>query len=535
MANTEVLIIGCGIAGATAALRLARNPERQITIITRATEAHESNTRYAQGGIIGRGPDDNSQLLFEDIIAAGAGVTSPEAARILADEGPPLLNEVLERTAGVIFDHTEEGTPVWGQEAAHSRRRILHVGDSTGLAIMNGLVSALKQFPNIKIQTEATAVDLITFPHHSRNPLDNYREISCHGCYVFDRTEKTVHRYLASATILATGGLGRIYRNTTNPVGARGDGLAMAHRAGARIANAEYVQFHPTALAAPGAEGLLISEAVRGEGGVLLTPDLRPFMERYSPKWGDLAPRDVVARAIHHEMEANAYSYVLLDIASHMKAEAIRERFPFIYDQCLRVGLDVSTEPIPVVPAAHYFCGGVLVDEWARSTIRNLYAVGEISCTGVHGANRLASTSLLEGLVWGNRAALAVEKALTERTVGPAAQFEDIPSWDESGLSSDPDPALIQGDMQTIQNIMWHYVGLVRSGERLSRAIRELRHLWNEIETFYRTTKLSDGLIGLRNAVEVALIVAQAAQHNRQSRGCHYRQDSVSVTGDRLI
>ena len=535
MANTEVLIIGCGIAGATAALRLARNPERQITIITRATEAHESNTRYAQGGIIGRGPDDNSQLLFEDIIAAGAGVTSPEAARILADEGPPLLNEVLERTAGVIFDHTEEGTPVWGQEAAHSRRRILHVGDSTGLAIMNGLVSALKQFPNIKIQTEATAVDLITFPHHSRNPLDNYREISCHGCYVFDRTEKTVHRYLASATILATGGLGRIYRNTTNPVGARGDGLAMAHRAGARIANAEYVQFHPTALAAPGAEGLLISEAVRGEGGVLLTPDLRPFMERYSPKWKDLAPRDVVARAIHHEMEANGYSYVLLDIASHMKAEAIRERFPFIYDQCLRVGLDVSTEPIPVVPAAHYFCGGVLVDEWARSTIRNLYAVGEISCTGVHGANRLASTSLLEGLVWGNRAALAVEKALTEKTVGPEAQFENIPSWDESGLSSDPDPALIQGDMQTIQNIMWHYVGLVRSGERLSRAIRELRHLWNEIETFYRTTKLSDGLIGLRNAVEVALIVAQAAQHNRQSRGCHYRQDSVSVTGDRLI
>jgi len=535
MANTEVLIIGCGIAGATAALRLARNSERQITIITRANEAHESNTRYAQGGIIGRGPDDNSQLLFEDIIAAGAGVTSPEAARILADEGPPLLSEVLERTAGVVFDHTEEGTPVWGQEAAHSRRRILHVGDSTGLAIMNGLVSALKQFPNIKIQTEATAVDLITFPHHSRNPLDNYREISCHGCYVFDRTEKTVHRYLASATILATGGLGRIYRNTTNPVGARGDGLAMAHRAGARIANAEYVQFHPTALAVPGAEGLLISEAVRGEGGVLLTPDLRTFMERYSPKWKDLAPRDVVARAIHHEMEANGYSYVLLDIASHMQAEAIRERFPFIYNQCLKVGLDVSTEPIPVVPAAHYFCGGVLVDEWARSTIRNLYAVGEISCTGVHGANRLASTSLLEGLVWGNRAALAVEKALTEKTVGPGAVFEDVPSWDESGLSSDPDPALIQGDMQTIQNIMWHYVGLVRSGERLSRAIRELRHLWNEIETFYRTTKLSDGLIGLRNAVEVALIVAQAAQHNRQSRGCHYRQDSVFVTGDRLI
>ena len=534
MANTEVLIIGCGIAGATAALRLARNPERQITVITRAVDVRESNTRYAQGGIIGRGPDDSADLLYEDIVAAGAGVTSPSAARILADEGPPLLNEVLERTAHVVFDHTDEGAPVWGQEAAHSRRRILHVGDATGLAIVNGLVAALNNYPNIKIQSEATAVDLITFPHHSRNPLDTYKDISCHGCYVFDRSEKTVHRYLASATILATGGLGRIYRNTTNPIGARGDGLAMAHRAGARIANAEYVQFHPTALAAPGAEGLLISEAVRGEGGVLLTPDLQPFMQRYAPEWKDLAPRDIVARAIHHEMEANAYSYVLLDIASHMPAAAIRERFPFIYEECLKVGLDISREPVPVVPAAHYFCGGVLVDEWARSTIHNLYAVGEISCTGVHGANRLASTSLLEGLVWGNRAAQEIERSLGHGN-NRRPTLDDIPPWDESGLRDEPDPALIQGDMQTIQNIMWHYVGLVRSADRLSRAIRELRHLWNEIETFYRTTKLSDGLIGLRNAVEVALIVAHAAQHNRQSRGCHYRQDSVSVTGDRLI
>ncbi|HKE57792.1 MAG TPA: FAD-dependent oxidoreductase, partial [Pyrinomonadaceae bacterium] len=461
MAETEVLIIGCGIAGATAALRLARNPQRQITIITRARDSRESNTRYAQGGIIGRGPDDTSELLFEDIIAAGAGVTLPAAAQILADEGPLLLNEILERTAGVVFDHDSAGKPRWGQEAAHSRRRILHVGDATGRAIEDGLIAALNECSNIKIETDVTAVDLITFPHHSRDPLDNYRPISCHGCYVFDRKENAVHRYLATTTILATGGLGRIYRSTTNPVGARGDGLAMAHRAGARIANAEYVQFHPTALAAPGAEGLLISEAVRGEGGVLLTPDLRAFMPDYSPQWKDLAPRDVVARAIHHEMETNGYSYVLLDIASHMPAAAIRERFPFIYQECLKVGLDISTEPVPVVPAAHYFCGGVLVDEWGRSTIRNLYAIGEISCTGVHGANRLASTSLLEGLVWGNRSAVDTEKALQSAQERPA--FADIPPWDESGLSADPDPALIQGDMQTIQNIMWHYVGLVRS------------------------------------------------------------------------
>jgi len=535
LAETEVLIIGSGIAGATAALKLARNPKRQIAIITRAADAHESNTRYAQGGIIGRGPDDDADLLLEDILAAGAGVSSPKAAAILANEGPALLHQVLEGTAGVVFDHDEAGKPVWGQEAAHSRRRILHVGDATGKAIMDGLVGALQSLENIRIESSATAVDLITFPHHSRDPLDNYGPISCHGCYVFNSDQNTVHRYLAAKTVLATGGLGRIYRNTTNPIGARGDGLAMAHRAGARITNAEYVQFHPTALAAPGAEGLLISEAVRGEGGVLLTPDLKPFMARYSPEWKDLAPRDVVARAIHHEMETNGYSHVLLDIASHMSATAIRERFPYIYDQCLRVGIDISHEPVPVVPAAHYFCGGVLVDEWGRSNIENLYAVGEISCTGVHGANRLASTSLLEGLVWGNRAALNIENMLESTNAGARPTFDDIPPWDESGLSAEPDPALIQGDMQTIQNIMWHYVGLVRNADRLSRAIRELRHLWNEIETFYRTTKLSDGLIGLRNAVEVALIVAHAAQHNRQSRGCHYRQDAVLFEGDRLI
>jgi L-aspartate oxidase len=535
LAKTEVLIIGCGIAGATAALRLARNHNRQITIVTRATDPHESNTRYAQGGIIGRAPDDTAELLLADILAAGAGVSSPQAARILAEEGPPLLHEILEATAHVEFDRGSKGEYLWGQEAAHSRRRILHVGDITGRAITVGLLAALQRCPNITIEAEAPAVDLITFPHHSRDSLDNYRPIACHGCYLFDRAGKAVHRYLADITVLATGGLGRIYRNTTNPTGARGDGLAMAHRAGARIANAEYVQFHPTALAVPGAEGLLISEAVRGEGGVLLDPGGQPFMANYAPEWKDLAPRDVVARAIHHEMETKGYSYVLLDIASRTPAERIQERFPFIYSECLKVGIDISHEPVPVVPAAHYFCGGVLVDEWGRTGIENLYSIGEISCTGVHGANRLASTSLLEGLVWGNRAAQNIEVVLRASVEKTRPGFEDIPPWDESGLTAEPDPALIQGDMQTIQNIMWHYVGLVRTGERLSRAIRELRHLWNEIETFYRTTKLSDGLIGLRNAVEVALIVAEAAQHNRQSRGCHYRSDSVSFEGDRLI
>jgi L-aspartate oxidase len=530
---TDVLILGSGIAGMSAAIGLAHNPQRRIILITRAPDLEDSNTFWAQGGIIHRSPDDSPELLVQDILAAGAGASLPKAAQILAHEGPKLLEDVLIREAQVQFDRDASGAFAYTQEAAHSRRRIIHVSDGTGEAISKGLISALQRYPNIEILSNATAVDLITSPHHSRDPLDTYRPIACHGAYVFDRNGKAVHRTLAAFTLLATGGLGRIYRNTTNPVGARGDGIAMAARAGAHIINAEYVQFHPTALAGPGAEGFLISEAVRGEGGILLTPDGRPFMEKYSPKWKDLAPRDVVARAIHLEMESHNYSYVLLDIGSHMSAAAIQSRFPNIYAECLRIGLDMTREPIPVVPAAHYFCGGVAVDEWGRTSIENLYAVGEVSCTGLHGANRLASTSLLEGLVWGQRAAEHIENVLAKSSPLIPTRAE-VPPWDESGLTSDSDPALIQGDMETIQNIMWHYVGLVRSSDRLARAMRELRHLQNEIETFYRRTKLSDGLIGLRNAVEVALIVAQAAYHNRQSRGCHFRVDAVEV-GDRLL
>ncbi len=534
MKTTDVLILGSGIAGAAAALELAKDPHRRIILISREADAHESNTRYAQGGIIGRGLDDSADLLVEDILEAGAGASLPSAARILAEEGPALLQQVLVGMAGIHFDHESDGDPEYGQEGAHSRRRILHVGDGTGRAIIEGMMKVIRSRENIELLTDATAVDLITYPHHARNPLAAYEPVACHGAYVFDRKGGAVHRTLAAVTVLATGGLGRIFRNTTNPTGARGDGLAMASRAGARIVNAEYVQFHPTALSSPGAEGFLISEAVRGEGAILLTPDGKPFMEKYSPEWKDLAPRDVVARAIHNEMETNDFSHVLLDIASHMPAAKIRARFPNIHAECLRAGVDMTREPIPVVPAAHYFCGGVAVDDCGRTGIRSLYAVGEVSCTGLHGANRLASTSLLEGLVWGTRAGADIERRLASGEGGAIPGRADIPAWDESNLTHEPDPALIQGDMQTIQNIMWHYVGLVRSGDRLSRAIRELRHLQNEIETFYRKTRLSDGLIGLRNAVETALIVAEAARHNRQSRGCHYRVDSVDG-GDRLL
>ncbi len=524
--QTDVLIIGCGIAGAAAALRLSEDRQRQITIITRASEPEESNTGYAQGGILTIGEGDSPELLVQDILAAGAGLSFPEAAHILAEEGPQLIQDVLIDQAGVMFDTESDGKFSYGKEAAHSCSRVLHIGDATGSAIVHAMIAALRQRPNVQIVPSATAVDLITFPHHARDPLAVYEPISCRGAYVYEPVHRAVHRYLAGTTILATGGLGRIYRYTTNPPGARGDGLAMAYHAGARVVNAEYIQFHPTVLAIPGGEGFLISEAVRGEGGRLFTPDGRRFMKEYAPDWLELAPRDVVARAIHHEMIENDYEYVLLDIASVLSADRIRERFPTIYQKCFDLGLDITRQPIPVVPAAHYFCGGVLVDAWGHTTIQNLYAAGEVSCTGLHGANRLASTSLLEGLVWGDRAA----RDIAAYPTGPVIKPEEVPHWEEDNLSEEADPALIWRDIRTIQHTMWHYVGLVRSAKRLDRAMHDLYHLKEEIEDFYRSTRLNDALIGLWHSVQAAIIVAQAAQHNRESRGCHYRDDTKGVS-----
>ena len=526
--RTDILIIGSGIAGATAALRLAQDSQRQITLLNRADEPTESNSRYAQGGVVGRGADDTADILVEDVLAAGAGLSYPPAVRLLAEEGPRLLDEVIINQCGLSFDHDPNGNLFYGLEAAHSRRRILHVGDATGRAIMQALIQKVKEQPNIQLLTGKTVVDLITFPHHSKDPMAVYHEPSCHGAYVFDQQSRQVEPILANTTILATGGLGQIFLNTTNPAGSRGDGLAMAYRAGAHVANLEYVQFHPTALNIPGVTKFLISEAVRGEGGVLLTPSGEPFMQRYAPEWKDLAPRDIVARSIYWEMLEKGYPFVLLDIASHRPAAYLRERFPQIYATCLKYNIDITQQPIPVVPAAHYFCGGVLVDLWGRTNMPGLYAIGEVSCTGVHGANRLASTSLLEGLVWGARAAedirsQAVQTALTEN---------DVPEWDDHGLVYEPDPTLNAGDMQTIRNLMWHYVGLVRSEYRLNRAVRELRHIWLDIEDFYRKTRLSDSLLGLRNAAQSALAIAMFAQRNRTSRGSHFREDARQLFPD---
>ena len=520
--EADVLVIGCGIAGAAAALRLAQDRQRQVVVVTRATEAEESNTRYAQGGIVGRSEDDTADLLARDVLNAGAGLCRPSAVRILVEEGPELVQRLLVEPGDIPFERTADGRLSFTREGGHSVSRVLHVGDLTGRAIGQALVDRLRALPNVRLLTGHTAVDLITSSHHLRDPLAVYEPITCHGAYVLDRAEGNIHRILAGVTVLATGGLGRLYRHTTNPEGARGDGLAMAYRAGARVVNAEYIQFHPTTLAVPGTDNFLISEAVRGEGGRLYTPDGRHFMDDYAPRWGDLAPRDVVARAIHHEMIAHGYPYVLLDLAGQMEGGRIRERFPTIYATCLNAGIDMAKEPIPVVPAAHYFCGGVLADGWGRTTIGGLYAVGEVSCTGLHGANRLASTSLLEGLVWGHRAGQDIAGLGDLEPIG----VDQVPPWEHADDSAPADPVLVFRDRRTIQHIMWLYVGLSRNAHRLGRALRDLNHAWEAIDDFYRKTRLSDDLIGLRNLAQAAWVVTRAAWHNRQSRGAHYREDA---------
>lgn len=516
--KTDVLIIGCGIAGGVAALELAEAGVH-VTVVTLSPKPEETNTWYAQGGIVYQGDADSPELLIEDIIRAGAGYSNRAAVEILAREGPELVKTILLEKVGVPFDRTTNDELSLVREGGHSLHRILHAADATGSAIERRLLSSLGRFKNVQLLTGHTAVDLLTPAHHAIDRQCLYQPTSCVGAYILNQATGQVIRCLAKATILATGGLGQIFLRTTNPPGARGDGLAMAWRAGARVINNEFIQFHPTAFYKENAPCFLISEAVRGAGANLVDETGRPFMPDYDPEWKDLAPRDVVSRSIHHEMLKRRLPNVYLDIASHLPAAKIREMFPSIHERCLKHGVDMSREPIPVVPAAHYFCGGVWVDEWGQTTVQQLFAVGEVSCTGIHGANRLASTSLLEGLVWGHRAARHLHGSLRALELHNP---QDIPSWVETG-TQEPDAALIMQDMSAIQHVMWNYVGLVRTDRRLQRALRELRHLEYEIERFYRAVQLTDGLIGLRNAVRTALIVTISAWENKKSVGCHYR------------
>jgi len=517
--ETEVLVVGCGVAGGTVALQLA-DAGVPVTLVTRAADPNDSNTNWAQGGIIYRGKEDTPELLITDILRAGAGHSSHQAAAILAESGPELVESILLQRLGVPFDRLPNGELSLALEGGHSVPRIIHAADATGKAIDASLVQALQAHPQVTLLPAHTAIDLLTPAHQSLNRLDIYAPLSCVGAYLYDQSTGQVKRCVARHTVLATGGLGQIFLRTTNPAGARGDGIAIAYRAGARVINMEFVQFHPTTFAHPNAPPFLITEAVRGEGGRLVHANGEPFMQRYDATWKDLAPRDVVARAIYHEMLENNVPNVYLDLRSYIPEHRIREHFPTIYAECLKYGIDLTADLVPVVPGAHYACGGVWVDAWGHTTFDGLYAVGEVACTGLHGANRLASTSLLEGLVWGDRVASYIRAHFHDL---PRFPSETIRPWQDVSHGP-PDPALIQQDMTVIKHLMWNYVGLVRTTPRLERALRELRHLETEIERFYRATALSDGVIGLRNAVRTAVVVAMAAWTNKASMGCHYRE-----------
>jgi L-aspartate oxidase len=511
---TDVLIIGSGLAGCAAAWAAAKRGVR-VAMITRAGGPEETNTFWAQGGIIYEGKADSPEALVEDILAAGAGLSLPQAAWLLSREGPRLVKEILIDELGVEFDRAPEDASEWHltAEAAHGMPRILHYKDQTGRAIESVFLERVAAHPNVTIMTKATAVDLLTVSHHSAEPLDVYKPLTCVGAYVLDQSSGRIEPFTAKETVLATGGLGRVYLHTTNPPGAAGSGIAMAARAGARCINLQYVQFHPTTLYHPSGR-FLISEAVRGEGGRLVDSRGREFMTRFHPA-GSLAPRDVTARAIYQVMLEAGEPCAYLDI-SHKPATEVRARFPGIYAHCLECGIDMTQQPIPVVPAAHYSCGGIAVDEWGRTNIERLSAVGEVSCTGLHGANRLASTSLLECLVWGTRAggrgagnALGGRDYYFPRIVGWRYEHEAV------------DPALIAQDWLTIQHTMWNYVGLIRSEKRLNRAYEILRELNVEISRFYEKTEVTDAIVGLRNGIQTARLILLAARECRESRGCH--------------
>ncbi|MEE9466446.1 MAG: L-aspartate oxidase [Candidatus Neomarinimicrobiota bacterium] len=515
--NTDVLVIGSGMAGLVAALSAADTGSR-VLLVTKTDGLASGNTNHAQGGIVFKGKDDSPERLMADILEAGAGHCSHPAVEQLCREGAPLVQELLIERFKVPFAYDQAGDEYYRTaEAAHSVPRILHAKDQTGRVLETALVAVVEKHANIETLTSRSAIELLTNTHHSIELQDSYGRPVCVGAYFFNLDSGQVEPVFARRTILATGGLGQLYLHTTNPVEARGDGIAMAWRAGARCINLHYIQFHPTALYHESGR-FLISEALRGEGGVLVDAEGSQFMGKHHPN-GSLAPRDVVARGIHQTMMEQQIPYVYLDI-THKSASWIKDRFPGIYTQCRSIGLDITSEPIPVVPAAHYSCGGVAVDLEGRTSIDNLFAVGEVSCTGVHGANRLASTSLLECLVWGRIAGELAGRECREQSADPSPE---IYPWEYE--HEEIDLALITQDWETIRHIMWNYVGLVRTPKRLHRARTMLRQLQMEVEDFYKAAALSDGIIGLRNGIQTALAILFAAGEARESRGCHYLSD----------
>jgi L-aspartate oxidase len=517
MIKTDVLIIGCGLAGLSAAISLAQ-AGLEVLVLSKSGAPHESNSHYAQGGIVYRALDDNPEELAADILSAGVGMAYPPAVELLAREGPALVKELLIDQAKVSFTK-ENGELHLTAEGGHRKRRILHKDDSTGKEIIASLLALAQTYPNLQLRTQRMAIELITRDYHSLDPLSRYCRPECLGAYVLDTQKRTVEAVLARALILASGGLGQTYLHTTNPSVATGDGFAMAHRAGAILINMEYTQFHPTTLFHPRADSFLISEAVRGEGGILVNHKGEDFMPRHHAM-GSLAPRDVVTRGILEELFESGEKCVYLDLSS---VKAIRAHFPFIYARCLEYGIDITREAIPVVPAFHFACGGVRVNENGKTNLKRLYAIGEVACTGIHGANRLASTSLLECCLWGKRAAVDITKNWARLT---REEYLEVRPWEAKGLESAHDPLLIAQDWATLKHIMWNYVGPARTTRRLRRAFSDLGSLQKNIEDFYRNTRLTRSIVELRNAVTTGLGIAEAAWRNRDSLGCHFRRDS---------
>jgi L-aspartate oxidase len=514
MKHFDYIILGSGIAGLTFALKVA--PRGRVAIITKKNRA-ESNTNYAQGGIAAvTSKEDSVEIHVRDTLQAGAGLCNEQVVRTIIQEGPARIAELMD--LGMKF--TEREIPAskgareldLGKEGGHSKRRILHNQDITGREIERSLLAAIASQPNIKIFEDHFAIDLITSQKEGLAGPNR-----CLGVYVLDKAAGKVVTFVADAVLLATGGCGKVYLYTTNPDIATGDGVAMAYRAGAEVANMEFIQFHPTCLYHPTAKNFLISEAVRGEGGFLKTIGGVEFMDRYHPL-KSLAPRDIVARAIDSEMKRSGADYVLLDI-THKPAEFIIERFPNIYKTCLQYGIDITRQPIPVVPAAHYQCGGVLTNVDGETAITGLYAVGEVACTGLHGANRLASNSLLEALVCAHRAA---QRVLARP---PATVESKIPLW-QSGNATDPDEqVVISHNWDEIRRLMWDYVGIVRSNKRLQRAQARIANLQEEIHQYYWDFIVTSDLLELRNIATVAELIVASALQRPESRGLNYNLD----------
>jgi len=536
--TSDFLVIGSGISGLTFAIKAS--DLGTVHIVTKKKD-FDSNTNYAQGGIASVfDPHDSIESHIKDTLTAGAGLCNETAVRILAESGPQRVQELINWGAHFSTRKNPNGSVSLdlGREGGHSYNRIVHAKDLTGQEVERALLDEIARRKNIRVFENHTAVDLLT-QHQLKltgKQINSYNNIRCYGAYILDNTTGVVHLFTSPYTLLATGGIGQVYLHTTNPAIATGDGIAMAYRAGALIADMEFIQFHPTSLYEPGHKerAFLISEAVRGEGAILLNSRGERFMEKVHPL-KELAPRDIVARAIDMELKRLGDQCVYLDI-SFKDRDFLESRFPTIYHYCLEAGIDISKEPIPVVPAAHYLCGGIVSDLNGRTSISNLYVSGESACTGVHGANRLASNSLLEGIVFSHRAFCHIKEIFAPDNKDALPQF---PQWDKKGTFDLEEWILIQHNIEDVKRVMWDYVGIVRSNRRLERAARRITLLEEEIQDYYRRSTITSRLVELRNLVTTAKLIVQSAMLRKESRGLHYNtnypQQDESLNGSYII